>query len=103
MYNQIITGELPFLDDESKNEDEDQRCILQELEGGQDNITDPCNVSGDYQQNLLVSDAIGSHSATEHQSEPMLLEAKLNEATSTLAQQPSTLQGTYHKIYLIKL
>ena len=91
MHNQIVTRDFPFLDDESKIEDEDH---VKEIEGGQDNKDNFCNYSGDDPQKLSIHDCEGPHIAIEHQSEPMLVEEEVPDGTSTLAQQPSiTLQG----------
>ncbi|MCO5592415.1 hypothetical protein L7F22_046418 [Adiantum nelumboides] len=79
-------------DDESKNMDEDQRKIVKELEGVQDNKAKPCNDLRDYQQNISGHDGEGPRGATEHQLEPMLLGTKVHEGTSSPTQPSSNLQ-----------
>ncbi|MCO5591939.1 hypothetical protein L7F22_045932 [Adiantum nelumboides] len=82
-------------DDESENEDEDQTNIVKGLEGVQVNKPNLYNNDDrEYQQKLLINDTEGSHGATEHQLQPILLEAEVHEDASTLARQPSSsLQG----------
>ncbi|MCO5561005.1 hypothetical protein L7F22_014626 [Adiantum nelumboides] len=79
-------------DDESKNMDEDQRQIVKELEGVQDNKAKPCNDLRDYQQNISGHDGEGPRGTTEHQLEPMLLETEVHEGTSNPTQPSSNLQ-----------
>ncbi|MCO5590628.1 hypothetical protein L7F22_044599 [Adiantum nelumboides] len=85
-------------DDESENEDEDQTNIVKGLEGVQVNKPNLYNNDNrEYRQKLLINDTEGSHGATEHQLQPILLEAEVHEDASTLARQPSSsLQGTCH-------
>ncbi|MCO5611338.1 hypothetical protein L7F22_065591 [Adiantum nelumboides] len=85
-------------DDESENEDEDQMNIVKGLEGLQVNKPNLYNNEDrEYRQKLLINDTKGSHGATEHQLQPILLEAEVHEDASTLAWQPSSsLQGTCH-------
>ncbi|MCO5582685.1 hypothetical protein L7F22_036584 [Adiantum nelumboides] len=80
-------------DDESKNMDEDQRKIVKELEGVQDNKAKLCNYLRDYQQNISGHDGEGPRGATEHQLEPMLLGTEVHEGTSSPTQPSSNLQA----------
>ncbi|MCO5596062.1 hypothetical protein L7F22_050119 [Adiantum nelumboides] len=73
-------------DDESENEDEDQMNIVKGLEGVQVNKPNFYNNDDrEYRQKLLINDIEGSHGATEHQLQPILLEAEVHEDASTLA------------------
>ncbi|MCO5592557.1 hypothetical protein L7F22_046560 [Adiantum nelumboides] len=78
-------------DDESENEDEDQTNIVKGLEGVQVNKPNLYNNDDrEYRQKLLINDTEGSHGATEHQLQPILVEAEVHEDASTLARQPSS-------------
>ncbi|MCO5583960.1 hypothetical protein L7F22_037878 [Adiantum nelumboides] len=86
-------------DNESENEDEDQTNIVKGLEGVQVNKPNLYNNDDrEYQQKLLINDTEGSHGATEHQLQPILLEAKVHEDASALAQQPSSSLQDVHDV-----
>lgn len=81
-----------------KDNDEDQRQIVKELKGIQENKSNPYNDSRDSQHKLsVITIAKGSHGTIEHQSKPMLIEAEVHEESEPQAQHPSsTLKGTFH-------